>query len=404
MVVFTILVPIHSVRGQSPGDPTAAREFIKACDAYGESQVVFVGRVEPPVTFHISGEPEIEKARQNVIRTEAEVARLRASLDVTTSLEREAEFRLRIIQAKAELNKRRAIYPPPYDLTLIPVSVERVLRGATEPTLMLRRTGPAMKMEPGELYLIRGYRWKNLIPPFPEMADLGGVDEYIEPAHVTPVALAQHELEFLASSGSGATIMGTLRMHSFGDLAGDPLTGIQIAVSSGTHVVETMTRADGSFIVSGIESGRLEIRPLLHGDLTIVNKSALTIQIGEGGCKRVYLTAALNGRLSGRISSTTGTALDGVTLVLQGVDSSGRMGGSHSPRISVRPNEDGTFEFSGVPPGSYSLSAGLERIEEGRRRYLTTFYPGTPDEAAAVRIAIGKATKHEGFDFLVTTE
>jgi hypothetical protein len=43
-------------------------------------------------------------------------------------------------------------------------------------------------------------------------------------------------------------------------------------------------------------------------------------------------------------------------------------------------------------------------MEDGRRRYLTTFFPGTPDEAAAVSITIGKATKHEGFDFPVTTE
>jgi hypothetical protein len=171
-----------------------------------------------------------------------------------------------------------------------------------------------------------------------------------------------------------------------------------------TPLSAQMTGPDGSFIVSGLESGRLEIRPLLHGDLTVVNKSVLTIQVGEGGCKRVYLTAALNGRLSGRISSTTSTALGGVTLALQGVDSSGRTGGSDSPRISVQPNDDGTFAFSGVPPGSYVLSAGLQRIEEGRKRYLTTFFPGTPDEAAAVRIIIGRATKHEGFDFLVASE
>jgi hypothetical protein len=351
MVVFTILVPVHSVRGQSPGDPTAASDFVKVCDAYGEPQVVFVGRAEPPVTFHISGEPEIEKARQNVIRTEAEVARLRDSMDFTTRWERETELELRIIHAKAELNLRRAMYPPPIDLTLVPVSVERAFRGATEPTLMLRRADPAMKMEPGELYLISGYRSKNLIPPFPEMADLGNLDEYVDAARITPVALAQHALQFLASTVSGATIMGTLRMHSYGELAGDPLTGIQIAVSSGTHVVETMTRPDGSFIVSGIESGRLEIRPLLHDDLAVVNKSALTLQIGEGGCKSVNLTAGQNGRLRGRIFSATGTSLNGVTLALQGVDSSGRMGGSHSPRISVRPNEDGTFAFSGVPQG-----------------------------------------------------
>jgi hypothetical protein len=70
----------------------------------------------------------------------------------------------------------------------------------------------------------------------------------------------------------------------------------------------------------------------------------------------------------------------------------------------VRPNKDGTFEFSGQVPGSYVLSAGIERVENGKRRRLTTYFPGTPDWAAAVPIVIGKATQHAGFDFLVITE
>jgi hypothetical protein len=156
-------------------------------------------------------------------------------LDLKTRLEREREFEIALIQAKAELGRRRAMYPPPIDLTLIPVSVERAFRGVTEASLMLRLADPAMKLEPGELYLISGYRSKNLIPPFPEIAaDLGSLDEYVDPARVTPVALAQQELQFLASTVSGATIIGTLRMHSYSDVAGDPLTGTQIAVSSGT--------------------------------------------------------------------------------------------------------------------------------------------------------------------------
>jgi len=165
-----------------------------------------------------------------------------------------------------------------------------------------------------------------------------------------------------------------------------------------------MTRADGSFVVSGIESGRLEIRPLLHEDLTVVNRSALTFQVGKGGCKTVRLTAALNGRLRGRIIGTTDNSLDGVELVLQGLDSSGRVGGSHYPSTTVRPNDDGTFEFSGQSPGSYVLSARFVRVEDGKRRYLITYFPGTPDVAAAVPIIIGRATQHDGFDFLVTTE
>jgi hypothetical protein len=145
------------------------------------------------------------------------------------------------------------------------------------------------------------------------------------------------------------------------------------------------------------------VRPLLPKDLTVVNKSASTIEIRKGGCKTVYLTAALNGRVRGRILGASGTSLDGVELVLQGVDSSG-LSSSHQPRTSVRPNGDGTFEFSGQIPGSYILSAGVARVEDGKKRYLVTYFPGTPDRSAAIPVVIGEATQHSGFDFLVTTE
>jgi hypothetical protein len=153
LTVVIAIVVLASAHGQSPANSNNASDYVAVCDAYGESGLVFVGRAEAPVTFRISGEAEIEKARQNLIRTEAEVARLRASLDLKTRFEREAEFALRIIEADSELRMRQNMYPPPCDLTLIPVHVEQAFRGVTEPTLMLRPVDPSMSMEPGELYL-----------------------------------------------------------------------------------------------------------------------------------------------------------------------------------------------------------------------------------------------------------
>lgn len=408
IAVLAIVGRVASVHGQSPVTPDIASDFIKFCGDYG-SELVFVGRAEAPVTFRVSGEAEIEKARQNLIHTEADVARLRASLDLYTRLERNAEFEIRLIEAGTEFRKRQNMYPPPHDLTFIPVHVEQIFRGVTRQTLMLRQVDPSKRMEPGQLFLITGHRSTNVIPPFPEMSsELVGLDEYVDTERVTHVALAPQELRFLASSVSGATILGRLRMHSFGHGASAPLSGVRIVVSSGTQVVEATTSEDGSFTVTGIQSGRLAIKPVLQEDLTVVNKSALTIDVREGGCTGVYLTAALNGRLRGRIISATGTSLDGVKLVLHGVDPSGPigggLGGSHLPSSSALPNQDGTFEFSGVSPGSYVLSAWLEKMTDSKRRDLRTYFPGTPDMAAAQPIVIGRATQHDGFDFLVTTE
>jgi len=390
IVALTILAPAASVYGQ-------------VCSAYGNSETVFVGRAEAPLTFHMSGEREIERARQTLMDTEAEVARLKSSLDFWTRMERHTEFEMRLTEARTELQMRRDMYPSPYDLTVIPVSVERAFRGVTEPTVMVLQKS-RVRMEPGELYLIGGGRSNNLMPPFPEMSDLVTFVDYVETQQVTPVAAAQQELALLASPAPGATIVGELRMQTYSDGMRLPLGAVRIVVSSGTDLVETTTTEDGSFALSGIAPGLLDIMPLLPEDLTIVNKSALTVQVEERGCAALPLTAELNGRLRGRIISATGNSLEGVQLVLHAVDSSGHPRGSRSPRTTVRPDEDGRFEFSGQPPGSYVLSVWVETIADGTRRYLTTFYPGTHDLAAAAPIVIGRATQHDGFDFLVTTE
>lgn len=337
------------------------------------------------------------------------MARLNASLDIKTRFERAAEFALKIIEARAQFEIQRAKYPPPYDLTLIPVQIEQAFRGVSTSTLMLGRVPPTMKLQPGESYFITGHRQPDAVTGFPGHTDIFEF-EYVVPIRVTDVASARQELGFLTSGT--ATILGNLRMHSYGGEFGAPLSGVRILVSSGTHVVETVTSDDGSFAVSGLQRGRLELNPVLDEELIVVNKSALIIDAREGGCTAVRLTAALNGRVRGRVFSAAGTSLKGVHLVLREFEPlmgfhtpAGHMiFTSHSTRMSTRPNEDGTFEFSGVFPGSYVLSAGVERITDGKRRYVTTYFPGTREVTSAQPIVVGKARLHDGFDFLVATE
>lgn len=396
---FTIAVLVASAQGQAPDN---ASDLFEVCDTLSEAELIFIGRAQPPVTFRISGEAEIEKARQNLVRTEAEVARLRASLDLKTRYEREAEFAIKVIDARTELDMRRAMYPPPFDLTLIPVHVEQAFRGVIPPTVMLRRVDPSVKLEPGELYLIGGNHERQLLP-LPGQADLVEV-EYVNTLRVTNAALAQEVLRFLSSPQTGPTILGRLNMHSYADGIGSPLERIRIQVASEVGVAETTTGEDGSYAVTAVSSGRLEIRPLLPADLTIVNKSALTTTVRNGGCHVVQLTAAPNGRVRGRIFSATGMSLDGADLWLHEIRSDGSMGGSHSARSNTHPGDNGTFEFSGVFPGSYILMARFPRTVDGKTQYSITYFPGTPDLAGARPIVVGRATMHDGFDFLVTTE
>jgi hypothetical protein len=367
-----------------------------------DSELVFVGRAEAPVTFRVSGEAEIERARQNLVRVEEQIKKERESLDFWTQLERALEFAVRHLEAQRELGMRRAMYPKPYEVTLIPFAVVRPFRGVSEATLMLKVRPEAPPLQPGEEYLVYGARAKNLIPPFPEMGDLASLPYYVEPYSVIPVSSAQQHLQFLASTGAGATVIGTLRMHSFGDGLPPPLGGVRIIVSSGTQVVETVTREDGGFVATGIKPGYLDITAALSSDLTLVSRPTHKISVRDGGCTAVTLSAAVNGRVRGRIFSAQGVALDGVQIELRFARDDGLMSGSHDPHFNTIARADGTFEFSGVAPGRYLLSAWV-RAPDGPQA-LTTYYPGTGYRDAATPIVVGKGTLHEGFDFVVSTQ
>src|SRR5262249_50293832 len=157
-----------------------------------------------------------------------------------------------------EVDIRRASYPPPHDLTLIPARVDRPIRGVTDSILMLHQREPLVRLEPEQQYVFSGTRSQALLPPkfFPEMwpADLTVV-EYVEIARAATVTSAEHDMQWLTSLSAGGAIVGSLRMQSYGDLAGPPLKGARLVVSAGARTLETTTGTDGSFSVYGLPAG-----------------------------------------------------------------------------------------------------------------------------------------------------
>jgi hypothetical protein len=122
-----------------------------ACD---DSRLIFVGRAEAPVTFHVSGEAEIEKARKLAVLAEEEFEQLKTSNPDWMRDPRVMELTIRKIKAKDEWNMRKAMYPAPHDVTFVPLAVTRPIRGVKEATLMLHARPHLPAMQPGEEYVV----------------------------------------------------------------------------------------------------------------------------------------------------------------------------------------------------------------------------------------------------------
>lgn len=182
-----------------------------------------------------------------------------------------------------------------------------------------------------------------------------------------------------------------------------PLRNIRIRVSSDGQVVETRTRDDGSFLASGIAPGFVEVTAALGPELTIVERPTYKPHVCDGERTNVHLRAAVNGRVRGRIISATGGSVEKVQLHLRVArDNRHAVSSPHDRQFGTTAREDGTFEFSGVSGGTYLLSASAANSDGKSHRI--TYFRGTDDVDAATPIDVGKATLHEGFDFVVRTE
>jgi hypothetical protein len=118
----------------------------------------------------------------------------------------------------------------------------------------------------------------------------------------------------------------------------------------------------------------------------------------DGHCEPLQMRAALNGRIRGRVRGVGGNPRSALTVQL--VPTTAEW---HGPHYATTTNDRGEFEFRTIPPGSYFLGHELIRsdlVPVGGYPPMT-YYPGTSDRAAAIPVVVGRATLHEGYEFVV---
>jgi hypothetical protein len=388
LVIFIFTAEVLT-RGQS----ATGGDFVTACEVFGSAQVVFVGRAQPSETRRLSpGESEIKDARANLARTEAELRRVRSS-DAQTRQKLEFDATVRNIRADAELKGLQARFPPPGDALVTPMHVETAFRGVTASDVFLL-LGSQPPLEPGRSYLVFG---RPLVPFIPDVFLTAG-----PPRDVDSAGEYLRFLNLAASGIHGTALHGVLMLEDPGapNGPGQPMGGVKIRFSSGAHMVEVMTRDDGTFVVTGLPAGTLEIEPSLPEHLTIRERSSLKRELLEGGCVSLYLQAVLNGRLRGTVFGERGIPLSRGEVNLIAVDP--RRAETSRSRFDTRTNEYGEFEFSGLPPGNYWLGVNLLQSSNIGPGHPPTYFPGTTDRNAAIPISVGQATEQDGLSFSIT--
>lgn len=281
-----------------------------------------------------------------------------------------------------------AMDPGPQNLNVVPVEVQKWFRGQT-PGVMYLLDPAAVGIEPGRTYVMYANRY---------VTKPSGASEalVLVTAHAVKESEgAAEDLEFLqglASAQDGATIYGTLRgARGKNPENYEPLPGIPIEFIFEGVGVRTIAGRYGTFIVTGVPDGRVEVRPSLPAGLTLRDRVFKTVE--RGGCVSSDMVAVVDGRVRGIVLPEQNVSYEFIELALM----------SEKQAYTARPNEYGEFEFVGVVPGEYVLGTQLSKPFRPKalcESMPPTYYPGTNDRGQAERITVGFGEHLDGFNFV----
>ena len=254
------------------------------------------------------------------------------------------------------------------------------------------------------------------IPPVqidvPEGAELSGVDVVVESP---PAARTATPVPAPAAKRAGG---GVIRGRVTGT-SGEPLS-VSVTVVAGSRRISAPSDADGRYAVTGIPAGTVTVESTTVGyvrarygardaqlpDLPITVKENQEI---DG----IDLVLARSSAIGGTVVDEAGEPVEGANVQLLAAPFGGRglinLPVAPDPLLTTTaPTDDlGRFRLSSVNPGSYLIAATLAeetgRIAgEPRLAYVPSYYPGTPDYAAAARVTVGVEQDLSGFTIAIT--
>jgi hypothetical protein len=229
----------------------------------------------------------------------------------------------------------------------------------------------------------------------------GEIQVTVDLAHQTVTGL------LFGNQPIGVTVSGTVYNDANGNgvrdagEAGMPGVSVQLKTPAGSVVASTTSDASGNFLFGSVAAGQyvvseivpagfVQTAPPPPGTFSVTVTSAPVAGLLFGNHANAAGTGSISGikyfdiDANGVVNMPPDRPLEGVTITL--TDASGHT----QTAVSAA---DGTFQFSDLPAGTYTLS---ETIPPG---FAQTF-PGTPDNPKSYTITLTPGQQATGFLFL----
>jgi hypothetical protein len=272
----------------------------------------------------------------------------------------------------------------------VPMRVERTYLGTTSPVMYVTPLGIDKYLTPNVEYLVYG---RPLSGPVVEASPGVGAKE------LSRAAIDLGYLDFLAAQPAGAVITGVVarmdvdpKSPTFGSRL--PMDETWVRIEGAKRPIEVLTENGGQF-VANVPPGNYRFSlPNLPPDLSVIDPWQVAVR--DRGCATITIKVVWNGRIRGVLRRE-----DGRPLWFHPVDAV-PVKGPAGALYSVTTNKEGVFEFTGLRPGPYLIGYPLSDVGEiVNPQYAKTYYPGTPVQENAVPIVVAPDSIQDGFDFVL---
>src|SRR6266702_132818 len=170
-------------------------------------------------------------------------------------------------------------------------------------------------------------------------------------------------------------------------------------IPASDHRLVAKRKDDGSQYKAFTDSkGDYEFQDLPVGTYELTSNTIEGLWAEEGSvkltpksCSRVNYALRPDGRISGRVRTSSGLPAPNTRVVIVPANS------KDSSWNSVSADEQGHLRFRGVKPGRYLIGVGIGEQEPGGQSHV--YYPGVSNRSNAMVIELGLADQRENIDF-----
>ena len=174
-----------------------------------------------------------------------------------------------------------------------------------------------------------------------------------------------------------------------------PMANVRITAEGKNGKIEATTDDNGKFRLTDLLPGEYVLKMATPEGFTGSKETKVTIP--EKGCAVTDFMVTRENSFSGRVLDSVGDPVSRILVDLVPVDQIRER--YYRDRQFVVLDENGSFDFRSIAPGTYYLGVRLSPGPSEEHRYPRTFYPGTPLLENAVSIVVVEGAVTKGLDF-----